>query len=508
MTVHTSVLAPLLAEDVDALTLLPSQQAAMADLKALLVASPVIAYCGDGGTGRSVMLKRFVRERNGAYIDALSVLPLLDTIHVKKWGFAVKDYVLNLMNNHELVVFDNYPEILSINGRAVDYFNKLILNYIKSEFLSFDKRLIIAGDKMEIAARLGDVFGPYAMTIDAPAFLPEDYAVFLCNELGESVAGAIDFTLLFKTAPNLDLYQLRQLTSLVAGRKDLTTLDLIICLEQHILRTNLRPSEVEVLDFASLPGTERLAQVLQSHVILPFEQPEMARELNLKPRRGVLLYGPPGTGKTSIGRALAHRIRGRFFLIDGTFVTEPPADFLVRVKNIVEQAKANAPSVLFIDDADVLFQIEHIAGFSRYLLSLLDGVESETASNVCVVMTAMDAQKVPEALLRSGRVELWLETRAPDEATRARILERWMIGNMPGRETVDYAELARETAGFTPADLRRLSADARLLYAADVVAGKTVANAQSYLRQAIADLIALRETMATQLNDLTLRIAA
>jgi len=73
-----------------------------------------------------------------------------------------------------------------------------------------------------------------------------------------------------------------------------------------------------------------------------------------------LPHGFPGAGKTSIGRALAHRMKGKFFMIDGTFITEPPGAFFNRVKAVFEAARANSPSVIFIDDADVLFKTDHV----------------------------------------------------------------------------------------------------------------------------------------------------
>src|SRR5262249_42484907 len=156
---------------------------------------------------------------------------------------------------------------------------------------------------------------------------------------------------------------------------------------------------------------------LEAKIALPFENQELAAELGLKPKRGVLLSGPPGTGKTTIGRALAHRLKSKFFLIGGTVVAGADC-FMDAVQEIFEAAKQNAPAVVFIDDCDVIFEKDDAKGFYRYLLTVLDGLESASNERVCVMLTAMHPASLPAALLRSGRVELWLETRLPDENAR------------------------------------------------------------------------------------------
>jgi transitional endoplasmic reticulum ATPase len=343
-------------------------------------------------------------------------------------------------------------------------------------------------------------------TVEIEAFQAEDYRVFLTNALGAACVANIDFDLLYQNAPLLSGHDLRTLAGLLADEGNLTTADVIKKLEAFILSANTDLKQVEALSFDDLPGTEGIVEALETHVILPLENKQLARELNLKPKRGVLLYGPPGTGKTSIGRALAHRMEGRFHLIDGSFITEPPHVFFRKVRTIVQEAKDNAPSVLFVDDADVLFGIEHISGLSRYLLSLLDGVESKSAGQVCVMMTAMNVSKIPSAIMRSGRVELWLETKAPYAVVRAAILKRWVNAALPNYDAIDFAAVADQAENFTPADLRRITGDAQAFYAADVAANGPIQNGQTYLLHAIEALIATRSRMADNLRDESLRI--
>ena len=139
-----------------------------------------------------------------------------------------------------------------------------------------------------------------------------------------------------------------------------------------------------------------MLEALEAHVIMPLENAEVSQELGLKPKRGVLLAGPPGTGKTTIGRALARRLKSKFFLLDGTVISGTP-DFFPRVQRIFEAAKQNAPCIIFIDDSDVIFESGNDTGLYRYLLTMLDGLESASAGRICLMMTAMDVGNLPPA---------------------------------------------------------------------------------------------------------------
>jgi SpoVK/Ycf46/Vps4 family AAA+-type ATPase len=163
---------------------------------------------------------------------------------------------------------------------------------------------------------------------------------------------------------------------------------------------------------------------------------------------------------------LAHRLKSKFFLIDGTLIAGT-GEFYQGVQKVFEDAKKNRPSIIFIDDTDVIFESGHGVGLYRYLLTMLDGLESATAGEVCVMMTVMDVTQMPKALIRSGRIELWLETRLPEEAARRDILTGFLQGLPAPFDEVDIPVIASMTEGFTGADLKRLSEDGKTLYAYD-----------------------------------------
>jgi ATP-dependent 26S proteasome regulatory subunit len=223
---------------------------------------------------------------------------------------------------------------------------------------------------------------------------------------------------------------------------------------------------------------------LEINIVLPLENDELANQFKLRSKRGVLLYGPPGTGKTTVGRALAHRLKGKFFLIDGTFIAGTN-DFYQRVHHVFETAKENAPAVIFIDDADSIFEDGEERGLYRYLLTMLDGLESESAGRVCVMMTAMNVGHLPPALVRSGRVELWLEMKLPSAEARAEILAEHLRTLPKEMHGADVATLVGASEGFTGADLKRTVEDGKAIYAFDKAKGESLKPVTEYLLQAV-----------------------
>src|SRR6185295_469963 len=248
--------------------------------------------------------------------------------------------------------------------------------------------------------------------------------------------------------------------------------------------SNVDLGEVQAVDLKDLKWLDDVLEALEANVVLPLENSELAEELNLKPKRGVLLAGPPGTGKTTIGRALAHRLKSKFFLIDGTVIAGS-GDFYGKVEEVFEAAKMNAPSVIFIDDADVILQGDKEPGFYRYLLTMLDGLESASAERVCVIMTVMDVSSLPQAILRSGRVELWLETRLPDAEARAAIVRERLLLLPPPIGGADVAIVASASRGLTGADLKSVVEDGKLMFAHDKANEKPLRQPEDYFLEAI-----------------------
>jgi SpoVK/Ycf46/Vps4 family AAA+-type ATPase len=160
-------------------------------------------------------------------------------------------------------------------------------------------------------------------------------------------------------------------------------------------------------------------------------------------------------------------------------------DFYSRVREIFDAARRNAPAVVFIDDADVIFEGREDRGLYRYLLTILDGLESTSAERVCVMMTAMNVSSLPHALVRSGRVELWLETRLPGVEARISILEAKFAGLPEEVASANIGKLAAASRGLTPADLNTVVKDGKLLLAHDLSTARPLRPVEDYFLEAI-----------------------
>jgi transitional endoplasmic reticulum ATPase len=485
------------------IVLTPAQQAAAKNLLASIPVGDVLVLRADYGMGKTTVLRNVHAAAGGAFVGVRQFMEALKARQPAAIEEAFFDLIEGALANHDLVIVDDLHLVTDVVD-SCEYPRSCLLNMALTAILGE-----AAGRKKKLLFGVNNDDAPspirrraYSWSIED--FGPEDYEGICRAYLEADAADRLDYAKIHRFAPKLNAHQLRSACGWVRRWTDLDTDRFVEYLRSQFLTSNVEIEEVEPVDWNDLKGVDDVIQALEAKIALPFENDALAAELDLKPKRGVLLAGPPGTGKTTIGRALAHRLKGKFFLIDGTVIAGS-ADFYRTLRQVFKAAKNNAPSVIFIDDTDVIFEGDEERGFYRYLLTMLDGLESASAERVCVMMTAMDISSLPAAMLRSGRVELWLETRLPDEEARAVII-REKLSKLPHPiGAADAALLASASRGLTGADLKAVVEDGKLLFAYDKAKGKLLHPAEDYFLQAIDTIRSNRRkygrTKPTQLMD-------
>jgi AAA+ superfamily predicted ATPase len=477
------------------LALTPSQNTSLEALSACWSVANVFQVAGDTGMGKTTILRSLQRRFGGTMLGVKDFIDASRDSHPLAVEETFEVLVMEALTAADTVLVDDVHVLTKFGIYAQNYPRRSllagVLDVITTYAVGSGKRIVFGYD-----GRLPDPAGERTYPHGVSEFTVGDYEHIVRHWLGPERAAAIEFRKVHRFAPHLDGHQLvKACTLLGRGGASPTTEQVIAYLREQGMSSNVDLGEVEPVRLQDLKGMDDLIESLEAKIILPFENDQLAAELRIEPKRGVLIAGPPGTGKTTVGRALAHRLRSKFFLVDGTMISGTRG-FYSEVQQLFEEAKRNAPSIIFIDDSDVMFESNHETGFYRFLLTMLDGLESEKAGQVCVMLTAMDVGNLPPALVRSGRIELWLETRLPDQAAREAILRARLHGLPAAFRSADAAAIAEASEGMTGADLRQLIEDGKLLYAHDHVRGRTRDDVTAYFLEAVATVRKNRERYA------------
>ncbi len=226
-----------------------------------------------------------------------------------------------------------------------------------------------------------------------------------------------------------------------------------------------------VITFADVAGVEEAKQEL-SEIVEFLKYPEKFVALGARIPKGVLLVGPPGTGKTLLSKAVAGEAGVPFFSISGSeFVEMFVGVGASRVRDLFDQAKKNSPCIVFVDEIDAVGR-QRGAGLGgghdereqtlNQLLVEMDGFDTNT--HVIIIAATNRPDVLDPALLRPGRFDRIVTLDRPDIKGRRSILDVH-ARNKPLDSTVDLEVLARQTPGFSGADLANLINEAAILAA-------------------------------------------
>ena len=239
------------------------------------------------------------------------------------------------------------------------------------------------------------------------------------------------------------------------------------------------------ITFSEIGGLDREIRLVQEIVQLPLQFPSIYRQVGIQPTRGIIFFGPPGTGKTLLARAIANEVNAQFFYINGPeIIGTTYGESEKNIRKIFAEATHHAPSIIFIDEIDVIAPKRGETGSHSdtrvvtQLLSLMDGMTQ--VDGVIVVATTNRIDALDVALRRPGRFDREIYIGPPDEVGRLRILNihsREMPLSKSSREYLE--ELAVNTHGFVGADIMELCREAGLnalrRNVQDLLSGRTLA---------------------------------
>jgi cell division protease FtsH len=230
--------------------------------------------------------------------------------------------------------------------------------------------------------------------------------------------------------------------------------------------THVEPGSRESVSLDDVAGVTEAKAELQE-VIDFLRHPKRFQQLGAKVPKGILLYGPPGTGKTLLAKGVAGESGAKFYSQSASAFVEMFVGLgAARMRKLFEEARRNAPAIIFIDELDAVGAARTGQGFTReqdqtlnQLLVELDGFQ---ATEQVVVMGASNRlQDLDPALLRPGRFDRQMLVGPPDLAGREAILHVHTRGK-PLAADVDLALIARQTSGLTGADLANIANEAAI----------------------------------------------
>ena len=236
-------------------------------------------------------------------------------------------------------------------------------------------------------------------------------------------------------------------------------------------RAKLISKDTPKTTFADVAGCDEAIEEL-GEIKEFLQEPAKFQAVGAKIPKGVLLYGPPGTGKTLLARAVAGEAGVPFYSISGSdFVEMFVGVGASRVRDLFEQAKSNAPAIVFIDEIDAVGRHRGTGMGGGHdereqtlnqLLVEMDGFD--VRGGVILIAATNRPDVLDPALLRPGRFDRQIGVEAPDLAGRTQILKVHARGK-PIADGVDLAAVARRTPGFSGADLANVLNEAALLTA-------------------------------------------
>jgi transitional endoplasmic reticulum ATPase len=237
--------------------------------------------------------------------------------------------------------------------------------------------------------------------------------------------------------------------------------------------------ETPKVKWADIGGLETVKQETKEAIEWPLKSPEVFKRMGIRPPKGILFYGPPGCGKTLVAKAVAAECQANFICIKGPeVISKWVGESEKAIRDVFKKARQVAPCIVFFDEIDSIASKRGGSADNKVtervvdqLLTEMDGLEE--MSDVLVLAATNRPELLDAALLRPGRFDRFLLIPPPDEKTRYEIL-KIHTKNMPVDKTINLAELAKKTEGYSGADIEAVCRESAMLALRDDMKAKIV----------------------------------
>jgi transitional endoplasmic reticulum ATPase len=242
-------------------------------------------------------------------------------------------------------------------------------------------------------------------------------------------------------------------------------------------------------------GYEDVKSELRDAIIMPLDKKEIAFAYGIRPPTGILLFGPPGTGKTMLMRALAKELKYNFIEVRcSQILSQWYGESEKNVKEVFDNARKNAPTVLFFDEIDAVAKRRSSESLDEVgqrvlseLLQQIDGA-SKSKATVMIVGATNRPDQLDQAMLRPGRLDKIIYMHLPDPDARKAIFKVG-LKRLPLDENIDYDKLAKKTERFSGADIKNVVTEAKGLAAKEAtVKGSLVPISMEHLLRIIGNV--------------------
>ncbi len=256
--------------------------------------------------------------------------------------------------------------------------------------------------------------------------------------------------------------------------------------------------------YEDIGGLDEEIKKIREMVELPLKHPEIFQRLGIEPPKGVLLHGPPGTGKTLLAKAVAGETNAHFILINGPeIMSKYYGQSEENLRKKFEEAEANAPSIIFIDEIDAIaakrdeVQGEVEKRVVAQLLGIMDGMKSR--GKVIVIAATNMPNSLDLALRRPGRFDREIEVGVPGKKGRLNILKIHTRG-MPLAEGINLEEFADITYGFVGADVSALVKEAAMIVIRRVLPDLNLKEENTIPKEVLEKLIITKQDLIDALK--------